>query len=465
MGDGTESGVDYESIFDAISSKAANPSSAAEPSETRDDTEWVKPLDKQAYHGVAGDFVGLVAPHTEADNPGILTQFLVAAGNACGRNVYRIADAAEHRLNLNAVLVGKTGHGRKGSAWAQVRRPFKLIAPEWTADRIQSGLSSGEGLIWAVRDPIEKREAIKEKGRATGEYQVVETDPGITDKRLLVIEPEFASVLKVCDRETNILSTTIRQAWDSGDLRTLTKNSPAKATGAHISIIGHITRDELLRGLGSIEAANGFANRFLWIAVKRSKQLPFGGNLKDSDLSSLVVKLRRVIEWCQTPRELTFSDTAREAWIKVYGELSAGRPGLLGAILGRSEAQVLRLACLYAALDCSSTIQLVHLRAALALWEYSDRSAEYIFSDKLGDPDADAILSELRSNPDGLTRTAIRDLFSRNLSADRIERALTSLLASHLAKFETVQTGGRPSELWTATGTTKTTNTTKGQPA
>ena len=80
-------------------------------------------------------------------------------------------------------------------------------------------------------------------------------------------------------REGNTLSTTLRDAWDTGTLRTLTKNSPAVATGAHISIIGHVTELVVRRYLGETEQGNGFGNRFLWVCARRSKKLPFGGNL------------------------------------------------------------------------------------------------------------------------------------------------------------------------------------------
>ena len=59
----------------------------------------------------------------------------------------------------------------------------------------------------------------------------------------MAYEPEFASVLRVMTRDGNTLSTQIRQAWDSGDLRTLVKNNPAVSTGAHISILGHVTKE------------------------------------------------------------------------------------------------------------------------------------------------------------------------------------------------------------------------------
>jgi hypothetical protein len=65
-----------------------------------------------------------------------------------------------------------------------------------------------------------------------------------------VYEPEFANVLKHTERQGNTLSVILRQAWDgTGAIRALTKNSPARATGAHVSMIGHITAEELRRYL------------------------------------------------------------------------------------------------------------------------------------------------------------------------------------------------------------------------
>src|SRR5262249_17500414 len=149
--------------------------------------------------------------------------------------------------------------GRKGTAEGQVRVRMRAVDEGWATDRVQSGLSSGEGLIWAVRDPIEKREPIKLGGRVVG-YETVVADDGVAGKRVLVFDTGFASTRRVLGRDGNTLSATIRQAWDSGNLRTLTKNSPARATGSHISLIAHITRDELLRYLDRTEMGNGFAN-------------------------------------------------------------------------------------------------------------------------------------------------------------------------------------------------------------
>jgi hypothetical protein len=105
-------------------------------------------------------------------------------------------------------------------------------------------------------------------------------------------------------------------------------------------------------------------------------------------------------------------------------------------------------------------IEVAHLDAALALWDFAEASAEFIFGDALGDPDADGILSALRATPSGLSRTDIRDLFHHNLSAARIERALLSLLRANLARPDKrPSVGGRPAEFWIAGVKTETAKT------
>jgi hypothetical protein len=311
-------------------------------------------------------------------------------------------------------------------------------------------------VIWAVRDAIQGREPVRERGRIV-DYQEVEVDPGIADKRLLLLESEFASVLKVLAREGNTLSAMIRHAWDTGDIRTLTKNSPARATGAHISIIAHITIEELLRHFGSTEAANGFGNRFLFLCVKRSKCLPRGGRVDQTALQALASRIGQALAFARSVVEFEFSETAYEAWDCLYPSLSAERPGLLGSMLARSEAQVSRLAFIHAALDCSRTVEPAHLFAATALWEYCDASVDYIFGAKLGDPAADSILATLRESPDGLTRTDISNLFARNLTAERIERALDTLLRANLVERQ-AKSSHTP-ERWTTKMTRMTKST------
>jgi hypothetical protein len=284
--------------------------------------KWPSPPNVAAYYGLAGEIVSAIEPHTEADPVAILVQLLVSFGNAVGRGPHFLAEADEHHANLFAVLVGETAKGRKGTSWSQARRVVVMAEENWF-ECIASGLSSGEGLIWRVRDQIERREAKKEKGQ-TVVYEDVIIDQGVTDKRCLVFEGEFASALRVLSREGNTLSAVLRHAWDSGHLSSLTKNSPAKATGAHISIVGHVTKDELLRYLSNTEAANGFANRFLWVCVRRSKLLPEGGALREKDLFPLAQKVREALHFARNVGEVWRDEEAREIWRQVYRALSEG---------------------------------------------------------------------------------------------------------------------------------------------
>jgi len=416
------------------------------PPESPAHRRWPDSLAVEAYHGLAGEIVRAIEPHTEADPVALMLQLLTAFGSIVGRQAYFRAEADRHYLNLFIALVGATSKGRKGTSWGIIEGLLGQVDSDWRP-RITSGLSSGEGLIWAVRDPIDEQQAIKEKGRVI-DYQMVRTDPGVEDKRLLVQEPEFARVLRVCERESNTLSAVIRQAWDSGNLNTLTKSKRATATGAHISIIGHITENELRKELSDTAAANGFANRILWACVRRSRELPEGGAWHSVDPSAFIEKLKVARDFALQMGELKRDGEAREIWLAVYSDLSAGKPGLAGAVSSRSEAQTMRLATLYAVLDRSPVIRAEHLAAALAVWHYCEESVRFIFGDSLGDSTADEIGSLLRARPEGVTRSDIREHFKRHKSSEEIDRALAVLESYGRARRESEKTGGRSAERW-----------------
>ena len=422
------------------------------PESAADTRAWPEPLAPEAFHGPAGEFVRAVADFSEADPVGILASALILFGNAVGRSAFVQVGPDKHAANTNLILVGPSGSGgRKGMATSTARYPLgrSPAFSSWTANCLQSGLSSGEGLVWAVRDEIRRRDPVKESGRVIG-YEEVVADPGIKDKRVVFIESEFASVLKVAAREGNTLSGVIRQAFDSGDLRLRTKNNPAQASGAHISIIGHVTREELMRYMSTTEMGNGFANRYIWFSVRRSKSLPDGEAIPDAGLAPIVRKFEAALSFAQQAGEICRDEAASRIWRDVYPELTAERVGLLGAILSRAEVQVLRLSLIYALLDCSPVIRPEHLKAALALWEYAEVSVRHIFWDAVGDPDADSILTELRRKPGGLTRTEISALFGRNRSAPVIDRALSVVRTNGLAMPCAEESGGQPREVWRA---------------
>jgi hypothetical protein len=394
-----------------------------------------------AYHGLAGRIVETIEPHSEADPVAVLMHVLVGLGNVIGRGPHALVEHTEHTCGEFVALVGDTAKGRKGQAWSTPRHLLRQVDEAWAKTRIKHGLSSGEGVIYNVRDA---RWGIDKKGN-----RVIEDD-GEPDKRLLIIEAELATVLRRMQSETNSLSAVLREAWETGDLSTLTKNSPLRATGAHVSLLAHTTREELVTSLTETDRANGFANRFIYIWVRRSKCLPDPALIPDTALAPFVGELREVVEWSRHHRVLGRDGEARDLWAAVYPKLSEGESGLLGAVLARSEAHVLRLSLIYAVLDRSPVVRPVHLRAALALWDYADASARRIFGAALGLSVADTILSALGKRR-AMTKTEILRLFGSNREESEIAAALAVLIEHGRAKKTSRPPKGgkgRSAEVW-----------------
>lgn len=410
--------------------------------------QWPDPPAAEAYHGLAGEIVRALQPRTEADPVALLIHVLIGFGNLVGRNPHYRVGGSNHHMNEAAICVGTTASARKGTAKADTFKLLEAVDPPWAENCIVGGLSSGEGLIWAVRDEIEKQEPIREKNKTISGYQTVIVDPGVTDKRLLIIEPEFAAVLRVSGREGNILSTAYRQAWEEGRLSVMNKNSPAKATDAHVSVIGHITRDELLMELTNTDRANGFANRNLWLCVQRSKYLPDGGDWGSFDPAPLIDRLKNAVDFARGVGEMLRDEEAKAIWDSVYRDLEGDRLGLFGAITNRASPHTLRLSCIYALLDRSAEVRRPHLEAALALWKYCEDSAAFIFGNNTGNPVTDRILKALGNTPEGMTGKDLHALFDRHRSAEEIAIALRLLAERGLVKSQKEQTGGRPTERW-----------------
>ena len=283
-----------------------------------------------------------------------------------------------HALLLNQIHVGRTSKGRKGTSWG-LSQAFAAADGDWVTNRVMSGLSSGEGLIWNVRDPMEERHPIRQKGHVTG-YENVESDPGQIRQAAAGNRAGICPVLQACERETNTLSAIMRQSWESGDLRILTKRQAARATGAHITIVGHITVDELRRLLGDTAVANGFANRFLWVCVCRSKELPFGGKLHGVDFGPMNAALQEAIAsgFARNAGEIQRDRDADVIWGKVYHrsnrrafgnvrsrDISRRTPNHAAGVRVRPAGQV----------NHSSK---EHLLAALEIWRYCEESARFI---------------------------------------------------------------------------------------
>ena len=407
-----------------------------------DAVPWPDPMNEAALHGITGDFVRMVDPTTEADPVAVLLSFLAAFGAVVGRGPFIEAGGVRHGTNLFVCLVGNTAKGRKGTSWGPVERILYGLDDEFTREKTPNGLSSGEGLIWAVRDAVVKTQAKRVNGkRVDGEYEEVTEDPGIADKRLLLVESEMGQTLQVLRREGNTLSPVLRQVWDGKEcLQALVKTNKAKATGAHIGMIGHVTKAELIENFTAVEILNGLGNRFLWACVRRSKLLPHGGKISAQQAEQIISQVAQAVQFARLAPEVGRSSEYVQLWEKVYPMLAVEKVGNWGAATGRAEAQVTRLAMVYALLDCTDTINAAHLRAALAVWEYCDASARFIFGGQVYDAKAAKVLEALKGGP--LSQTEIIRKLGGHLSGQALRVKLEGLSAAKKIGCRECDSGG-----------------------
>lgn len=382
-------------------------------------------LSDDALHGLAGEVVDTIEPHTEADKAALLLTYIVAFGNAVGQGPYVVADGARHPPNEFAVLVGDTSRARKGTSAAQILPIINYGDPTWASCRV-SGLASGEGVM----------QRLSEEG---------------VDPRLFVIESEFARLLTVGNRDGSILSSVIRDAWDGIPLQHVTRRDPLKVDDHHISVLAHVTQTELHDRLSSTDVANGFGNRFLFAVVTRSKLLPHGGDLDEFAYRRLGTQTTEVLTAVRKFRRLRRTPEADAMWVTMYSTMSAAPDGQAGQLTARAEAHLLRLSLLYALIDGCEAIDVQHLSAAWELYRYCHQSV-LALGEQIKPDVEQRLLDALREAGDaGLTGTQQRDLFGRHLSGQKLDSARQRLEAAGLAVTREISTDGRPRLLTMAT--------------
>lgn len=404
-------------------------------------------LDSAALTGLIGEFVTTAAENSEADPAAILFNLLPFLGCIIGPDSFVEIGDDKHPARLFTLTVGATGRGRKGTAAAPVKKLAKLL-PAPLAVRITPGpLSSGEGLIHAVRDGSDK---VDKDGNSV--------DPGVTDKRLFVLSSEFASALAAMKRDGNTLGTTMRAAFDDGDLDPLTKNNIERATGAHICITSHITREELLKKLDDIEIYSGTMNRFLLGCVRRSKHVPSPKPLDETWLKDFAKRLTERLFRARILGPVSLTMEAAKLWNELYHLLTKDEPGIVGAVISRSEALAKRVAQLYALCDDwhgKPIIDTEHLRSSMAIIDYSRESARFIYgtpgANKERDELCQRILKAIKSAPNGLTQTELHEALNRNVDATKLWSALEHLQAVGRLTQSKTKTQGRSRITWAQT--------------
>jgi hypothetical protein len=389
--------------------------------------------DAAMFAGILGEMMEAARPTTEADPVGVYASLLAMTGAAIGEGTYVQIGSTRHPLLIWPLLFGGTGSGRKGEATNTASIFFRNSYPG--ADNFTArGLSSGEGLIERIRD-VEDEE---DKG-------------GTEDKRLLVIETEFVQVMARAKREGSTLAAVLRQAWDGGALSVLNR-AHLKASGSHVVIIGHITPDEFRVKLAESDMAGGTYNRFLPLFVERSKRLPLPPALDKEIIDILGGRLARSIDAAREVRQVGLDGEAVKVWTNdIYEEFTTfdDESAVYTQFIQRAAPYCRRIAALEAALAGRHSASADDIRAAAAAVRYAIGSARYVLGRTSRNPDLEKIRRAIgTAGPDGISRSEVSALFSRNKSAATLEALLNELTASDGFEKFFCPTHGRPAEAY-----------------
>lgn len=388
-------------------------------------------LHPAALHGPLGDAVARLHPSTEAHPAGVLVQLLGLIGAMIGDGPHIVIGGSEHPARIWPLVIGPTGKGRKGEALAQARkfvRSFSSFSSYFVDNCLASGLSSGEGLV--------------------AHFQQSSKSEQDQDRRLAVTEVEFARPLAASKREHSTLGPILRSLWEDDAAQIMTRTEPLKVHGIHLVVIGHITARELRLKLSDADVSGGTVNRFLPVAVSRSKLLD--EEPPEPNTADLAAQLGATVQKANNApaRRYRRSESAQTYWSAIYRTLSDSDTddGPLGEILARAPAYVLRVALLYAVLDESDDIEREHLAAGLAVVKYAIDSARTIFGDLAASGDEAKLSTALQdAEEQGLTRAQISKVFSGNRDATTLDALINSLAEKELIhSHKSTPEKGRP---------------------
>lgn len=332
--------------------------------------------DPACLYGLVGEVANAGSDNTETNPYAIAANFMAYLSCAIGRSAYLPVGNTWHHVRLFCLHIGRSGRGRKGDALSLVMRldqALRELHPGVAPQIHRGGLSTREGLVALIHD-----------GFKQGAQEVAPID----DKRLWVVESEFANVLHQSRRGGNTLSAALRDCWDGVSLKPATKTNRLSASQPHLCLSGAISPTELMGLMTAREMTNGFANRFLMIWAERSQILPFPKATPQVKVDSLAGKVLEILEFVRADEhhvrdELRLELTPQAQWRYAHLYRSAlndeGGSDLVSGLLERRAPMLLRLAMLFALSDLQLRIDAVHIDAAMAWMQYVAASVRYVF--------------------------------------------------------------------------------------
>jgi putative DNA primase/helicase len=370
----------------------------------------------------------------------IASNFIAYLSCAIGRVPYLAVGNTSHHPRLFFLHVGRSGRGRKGDAVSLVSRIDEVVRAHGRGLAPQvhrGGLSSREGLAALIHD-----------GYRLGQQEV----PTIEDKRLWVIESEFANVLQQSRRGGNTLSAALRDCWDGVDLKPATKTNRVQASEPHVCMSGAISPVELLAMVQRRDLLNGFVNRFLLIWGERTKIEAFPRRAPQERVDALASEVVEVLDFIRSQTvdqrkavPMTLDENARKSYAQLYqAELNQDfGSALIDSLLERRAPMLLRLAMVFALTDRRWSIEARHVEAAMAWIRYATDSVNFVFSaEPEGPPQhkirwaAGRIADFLASRGSASRRDLVVDCFGRHQSAELVDAAIAHLIEDAPVKVQ-----------------------------
>ena len=331
---------------------------------------------RSCLYGLVGEVACAGGEGTETNPYAIAANFIAYLSCAIGRGVYLPIGNTWHHTRIFCLHIGRSGRGRKGDAVQLVLRidqALRELDDRYAPQIHRGGLSSREGLVALMHD-----------GYRQGKQEI----PAIEDKRLWVVESEFANVLHQGRREGNTLSAALRDCWDGVSLKPATKSNRMYASHPHVCLSGAISPSELTEMMTARELTNGFANRFLMIWAERSQILPFPKATPQATVNALASRVLEILRFTGADQvdqrdHLRMELPAQAQWryAQLYRtELNEDQGSeVVNSMLERRAPMLLRLAMLFALTDLQTRVDVPHIDAAMAWIQYITASVRYVF--------------------------------------------------------------------------------------
>jgi hypothetical protein len=315
---------------------------------------------EDAYYGPLGEFAKRHRNQITLNLAAFYAMLLPAIGSLIGRRAVITVSRDRHYPNLFSAIVGSTGSG-KGNCWNIVEHLLEKIDPTSPA-RLRRDAASAQGLIGLVRDASTRTE-----GKRTIE------DPGVTDKRCLLLFEEMDTLFVAMSRTGSTLAPVWNMAYDGKTLENNTRLNRERATNPHISAVCHITQESfqqavqhVSKGLG---CSNGFYNRFITAHAVEERRLSRGGEMPNVD--DLVERIRDALaalgpDSANEALTITWHPSTHKAWDEFDDALASAHPFLsgLGGLAARLRPNTMRVAMIFAIMDGDREIMPCHLKAA-----------------------------------------------------------------------------------------------------